>query len=207
MDSSERAGQSNEIEASSHQVEAGGSQDLVAPQQPTLPDDPVSRANLDDVGRRVEDLYRLFETRLQSDEAQARALQLLHDQLQDYKGNFIRQAISPVLKDLMFCLDFVTDEIERLGKNGDVQSALTANVKSFEYIKNMLTDVLFKYDVEPYRSEDEFFDRKSQQCLRTVATKVEADDKKIAIRGVIGYREGETILRKEQVTVYKYQRQ
>jgi molecular chaperone GrpE (heat shock protein) len=71
----------------------------------------------------------------------------------------------------------------------------------------MLTDVLFKYDVEPYRSEDEFFDRTSQQCLRTVATNVEADDKKIAIRGVTGYREGKTILRKEQVTVYKYQRQ
>ena len=207
MDSSEQASQSNEIETSSHEVEAGGLPDLVAPQQPTLPDEPVFRPNLDDVGRRVEDLYRLFETRLQSDEAQARALQLLHDQLQDYKGNFIRQAISPVLKDLMFCLDFVTDEIERLGKNGDVQSALTANVKSFEYIKNMLTDVLFKYDVEPYRSEDEFFDRKSQQCLRTIATSVEADDKKIAIRGVIGYREGEIILRKEQVTVYRYQPQ
>jgi molecular chaperone GrpE (heat shock protein) len=157
-----------------------------------------------DIGNRLEDLYQLFEARLQSDDVQAKALERLHDQLQDYKSNFIRQALLPVLKDLIFCLDFVTDEIERLGEKTDCQSALPVAAKSFEHVKHMLTDALFKYDVEPFRCEDEFFDRKTQQCLRTVPTNVEADDKKIAVRGVIGYRERETILRKEQVTVYKY---
>jgi molecular chaperone GrpE (heat shock protein) len=211
MNSSEAASQRNEIEASFHKEDVGGFQDLVDPQRQTLPDDPILAPGLEeifkkagDIGCRLNDLYQLFETRLQSDDVQARALQLLHDQLQDYKSSFIRRALLPVLKDLIFCLDFVTSELERMEKNGDGHSALPTAVKSFEHVKHILTDVLFKYDVEPYRSEDEFFDRKCQQCLGTVATNVEADDKKIAVRGVIGYREGETILRKEQVTVYKY---
>lgn len=212
MNSPEQTSQSNEIEASLHKEESAGFHDLVNTQRQTAPgDDVVLRPALEDIihktgdiGNRLEDLYQLFEARLQSDDVQAKALERLHDQLQDYKSNFIRQALLPVLKDLIFCLDFVTDEIERMGEKTDCQSALPAAAKSFEHIKHMLTDVLFKYDVEPYRCEDEFFDRKEQQCLRTVPTNVEADDKKIAVRGVIGYRERETILRKEQVTIYKY---
>jgi molecular chaperone GrpE (heat shock protein) len=211
MNSPEPASQ--EIEAGLQEVTAAGVQDSAHPEwQITHGDEAVLRPALEDIvkkagdiGNRLEDLYQLFETRLQSDDAQAKALQLLHDQLQDYKNNFIRQALWPVLKDLIFCLDFVTAEIERMTENTNGESVLPAAAKSFEHVKHMLTDVLFKYDVEPYRNEDDFFDRKTQQCLRTIATDVEADDKKIAVRGVIGYREGETILRKEQITVYKYQ--
>jgi molecular chaperone GrpE (heat shock protein) len=212
MNTPEQASQSNEIEASLHQGEAASFHDLVNPQGQTVPsDDAGLRPALEnivkktgDIGNRLEDLYQLFEARLQSDDVQAKALERLHDQLQDYKSNFIRQALLPVLKDLIFCIDFVTDEIERMREKTDCQSALLAAAKSFEHVKHMLTDALFKYDVEPYRCEDEFFDRKTQQCLRIVPTNFEADDKKIAVRGVIGYREQETILRKEQVTVYKY---
>jgi molecular chaperone GrpE (heat shock protein) len=68
----------------------------------------------------------------------------------------------------------------------------------------MVADVLSKYDVEPYRVPGPDFDRREQQCVRTVPTSVEADEKKIAAVGAVGFRLADQIVRKEQVTVYKY---
>ena len=68
----------------------------------------------------------------------------------------------------------------------------------------MVADVLAKYDVVPYRCPGPEFDRREQQCVRTVPTTVETEEKKIAVVGAIGFRLADLIVRKEQVTVYKY---
>jgi len=161
---------------------------------------------LDEVSRKVselagkqEDLNRLFESRLQSDEVQAKAVERLHDQIQDYKNNFIRKAIVSVLKDVIHCCDFVAGELEGISASGDACTA-----PSLEHLKQMLLDVLFKHDIEPFRCEEDGFDRKTQQCVRTVPTVILKDDKKIATRGVIGFRDKDTVVRKEQVAIYKY---
>jgi molecular chaperone GrpE (heat shock protein) len=78
--------------------------------------------------------------------------------------------------------------------------------QALAHLKQMVEDVLFKYDVEPYRGETDEFDRKVQQCVQTVPTTNEADDKKVAAVGHVGFKSAsaETVIRKEQVTVYKY---
>jgi molecular chaperone GrpE (heat shock protein) len=149
-----------------------------------------------------EELKSLFDSRLHSDEVQAKALERLHDQLQDYKSNFIRQALLPVLKDIIYCYDFAASAVP--GAELEAAAQADAQAKALAHLKQMLLDILFKYDVEPYRGEGEFFDRKTQQCVKTLPTDAEADDKKVAAPGVVGFRLGETIVRKEQVTLYKH---
>ena len=68
----------------------------------------------------------------------------------------------------------------------------------------MLLDVLSKYDIEPVRSDSPHFDRKSQQCVGTKETSDSTLDRTIAHRGLIGFTDGVRIVRREQVTVYKY---
>src|SRR5262249_13275852 len=75
--------------------------------------------------------------------------------------------------------------------------------RAFDHLRQMLADILAKYDVEPYRSPGPEFDRREQQCVRTVPTTNEADEKKIAVVGAVGFRMADHIIRKEQVTVYK----
>jgi molecular chaperone GrpE (heat shock protein) len=158
---------------------------------------------LQDLGSKQDELRALFEARIRSDEVQAKALERLHDQLHDYKANFIRQEMQPLLRDLIYCYDFAADEAERVGLDGPPPTPQEI-ARAFNHLKQMVADVLAKYDVEPYRTSGPDFDRREQQCVRTVPTAVEADEKKIAAVGAIGFRLAEQIIRKEQVTVYKY---
>jgi molecular chaperone GrpE (heat shock protein) len=158
---------------------------------------------LKDLSQRQSELSELFESKIRSDETQSKALEKLHDQLRDYKANFIRQEMMPLLRDLIYCYDFADDEAVRARKDATPQTS-EGTARTFDHLRQMVADVLAKYDVEPFRISGSEFDRREQQCVRTVPTGETADDKKVAAVGAIGFRLGEQIVRKEQVTVYKY---
>lgn len=149
-----------------------------------------------------QQLQALFDSRIHSDEVQGKSVERLSDELRDYKANFIRQQMQPLLKELIFCYDFVTNEVQRLRSPEPTGNA--DPLRSLDMLGQMLMDVLFKYDVEPYRGEGDQFDPKVQQCSRTVPTEVEEQDKKIASAGATGFQSPTGIIRREQVTVYKF---
>jgi molecular chaperone GrpE (heat shock protein) len=196
--------------ALAHRAETGSGQSAQSP-EPVVPaagTDPTAAlievaCGLQDLGAKQEELRTLFEARIRSDEVQAKALERLHDQLRDYKTNFIRQEMQPLLRDLIYCYDFAADEADRAGQEGNAPTPKEI-AHAFNHLKQMVADVLSKYDIEPYRASTTEFDRREQQCVRTVPTAVEADEKKIAAIGAIGFRSADQIVRKEQVTVYKY---
>jgi molecular chaperone GrpE (heat shock protein) len=158
---------------------------------------------LQDISAKQDELRELFESRIRSDEVQAKALERLHDQVREYKVNFVRQEMQPLLRDLIYCYDFAADEVERTNRGGPPPTA-EQSARAFDHLRQMVADVLAKYDVEPYRSPGPEFDRREQQCVRTVPTPVEANEKKVAAVGAVGFRLADLIVRKEQVTVYKY---
>lgn len=189
----------------------GESESDPAPQEEdfaVMPSPAVTKALVDiaiglqDLSAKQDGLRELFEARIRSDEVQAKALERLHDQVVEYKTNFVRQEMQPLLRDLIYCYDFAADEAERAGRSESATSQETS--RAFDHLRQMVADVLAKYDVEPYRSDGSDFDRREQQCVRTVPTIVEADEKKIAAVGAVGFRIADRIIRKEQVTVYKY---
>ncbi len=158
-------------------------------------------AALAELGARQEELTRLFESRIHSDEVQGRAVERLSDELRDYKTGFIQQQMLPLFKDIIFCHDFVTSELTRLRRaepdGGDLG-------KTLEMTGQMLLDLLFKYDIEPYRCEGGQFDPKYQQCTRTTPTETATQDKHIAEVGLTGFRSPTGVVRREQVGVWKY---
>jgi molecular chaperone GrpE (heat shock protein) len=156
-----------------------------------------------DLAAKQESLRELFESRIRSDEVQSKALERLSDQVREYKVNFIRQEMLPLLRDLIYCYDFAADEVER-AQRAVPPAAGQGTAQAFDHLRQMIADVLAKYDVVPYRSEGPEFDRREQQCVRTVPTAVELDEKKIAVVGAIGFKQADFIIRKEQVTVFKY---
>lgn len=160
---------------------------------------------LEEIAARQQELNRLFESRIRSDEVQAKTLERLHDELRQYKANFIRQEMLPLFKDVIFCHDFVVREIERQrSAPSTAGDAAAQGVKALEILSQMLLDLLFKYDIEPYRCEGDQFDAKRQQCARTVPTEAPDRDKFIAELGLSGFESPEGIIRREQVTVYKF---
>lgn len=159
-------------------------------------------ARLADMVQLQHELKALFESRIHSDEVQGKSVERLSDELRDYKANFIRQQMLPLLKELIFCYDFATGEAQRLRNPEPTGNA--DPLRSLDMLGQMLIDVLFKYDVEPYRCAGEQFDPKEQQCSRTVPTDIDTEDKKIAGTGATGFRSPTGIIRREQVTVYKF---
>ncbi len=158
---------------------------------------------LKDISARQEELGRLFDSRIHLDDVQAKAFEHLHDEMQGYKQNFVRQEMLPLLKDVIFSHDVVAKEVERI-REQESASAYRAAAKAVDVVGQMLLDILYKYDVEPYRSETEYYDPASQQCVGTEPTDAQGDDKRIAKVGLIGFRTPDSIVRREQVTVYKY---
>jgi molecular chaperone GrpE (heat shock protein) len=147
-------------------------------------------------------LQEQFAARIRSDEVQAKALETLHDDLKQYKANFVRQQMLPLLKEVIFCHDFVAAQVSRAA--GEAQGESSPAASALAATRQMLLDLLFKYDVEPYQGESEMFDPKIQQCARTVPTGRAEADKTIAGRTQTGFRSPDGIVRREQVTVYKF---
>lgn len=175
--------------------------DSVASARPRLEE--IER-ELKQVAARQEELQQIFESRISSDEFQSKALEKLHDQLEGYKANFVREEMKPLLRDLTFCYDFAAEELEGARASAGNGATPAGHARAFEHLLQMIADMLAKYDIEPFRGEGDGFDLKTQQCVRTVPTGIEANHKKIAAVGSVGFRSSDLILRKEQVTVYKY---
>lgn len=146
-------------------------------------------------------LRELFESRLRSDEVQNRSLDRLLDELRDYKANFVRQQWQPLLREVIDCHDFAAKESQRLSA---AESTAPEASASLGVLRQMLLDLLSRYDIEPYRHESELFDAKWQQCIKTVFSSNPEDDKRIAEQGVPGFRQGDQLVRREQVVVYKF---
>ena len=149
-----------------------------------------------------DQLNRLYETRIHSDEVQAKALGRLHDELSDYKAGFVRQAILPILKDIIFCHDVIAKELAR--STDDDPTVSEGENRTLALVAQMLLDILFKHDVEPYRCDATEFDRKLQHCVTTVSTDDPEQDRHVAEIGLTGFRSPEAILRREQVSVYRF---
>src|SRR5262249_55190677 len=119
-----------------------------------------------------------------------------------YKSNFVRQQLLPLLKEVIFCHDFLTAQIERLA--AVTEDAGASASRALAAAQQMLADLMFKYDVEPFRADGEQFDPKWQQCTQTIPTDRSEADKTLASRGLTGFRSPEGVVRREQVTVYKF---
>lgn len=151
-------------------------------------------------------LREQFDARMRSDEVQNRALDRLLDELRDYKSNFVRQQQQPLLREIIDCYDFATRESLRLSNpapDGEAGTG-TTGAASLGVLSQMLIDLLSRYDIEPYRHDGPQFDGKWQQCVKTVPCDALERDKQVAETGAIGFRQGDLIIRREQVVVYKY---
>ncbi|MBV8309851.1 MAG: nucleotide exchange factor GrpE [Planctomycetaceae bacterium] len=159
--------------------------------------------SIEQLQARQDELRELFESRIRCDEVQVKALEHLHDQLREYKANFVRQEMQPLLRDLIYCYDTAAQEVERARASTAPIAAEDATA-ALDHVRQMIADVLAKYDMESYRVPGPAFDRREQQCVGVIDTDDVSADKQVATLGAVGFRTRDVIIRKEQVTVFKY---
>jgi molecular chaperone GrpE (heat shock protein) len=161
-------------------------------------------ARLDALAGEQAALRELFHARLRNDEVQNRSLDRLLAELGDYKADFIRRRMLPLLREVIDCHDLAHREARRLSASAVSPPEAESTRKSLEVLAQMLRDLLARHDVEAYESDGTDFDPKTQQCTRTVPTHDPALDKRIAENIVPGFRTEGALVRRELVAVYRY---
>jgi molecular chaperone GrpE (heat shock protein) len=159
---------------------------------------------LDELSSEQASLRELFHARLRNDEVQNRSLDRLLTELSDYKADFVRRRMLPLLREVIDCHDLAHRESRRLRTANGASPETEGARKSLEVVAQMLRDLLARHDVESYESEGPEFDPKSQQCTRTVPTEDRELDKRVAESIVPGFRSEGMLVRRELVAVYRH---
>ncbi|MDO8607891.1 MAG: nucleotide exchange factor GrpE [Phaeospirillum sp.] len=148
-------------------------------------------------------LLAVFNEKLLHDAGKDRQIEVLHAELQQYKSDAIGKLMRPLYlrvtrmhNDLARIIDSVVLTPEPLSTE-----KAAAILSSFQ---GDIEDALADHGVTPYREPSSMFDPRRQTAIETVSTDDPDLKGAIAERVRPGFEQGDVILEKERVKVFKY---
>ncbi|MBN2695625.1 nucleotide exchange factor GrpE [bacterium] len=147
----------------------------------------------------VDKLLGAFESKIKYDQHKETIIDRLHSELQQFKSDFYRKLLQPIILDLIFFAD-------QLDKNIPFLKDKSAE-EIFKYLSDIpseIRDILYRQGVESYQIESDIFNPTQQKIAKTEITNDSTLDKKISQRRSFGYNwEGRTI-KPETVDIFVY---
>lgn len=141
----------------------------------------------------------LRDQRTQGD-AKDVAFRAMHDELQQYKDDFMLQVEKPLLLDLLLFYDSLNWFQESLVKQDMSPDVLEEN---FQYLIDELLELLYRRNVTPMQSSERF-DRTKHKAVQVVKTDIKDHHELITQVMKRGFTRGETTLRAEEVIVARH---
>jgi molecular chaperone GrpE len=188
-----------------------GSAQLESDQQPTNDTSVVCEQNIISIQETVSTIVQMlsglstdFETKIKYDDSKERTINLLHQELQDYRNDLNFQHLRPLMLELMSLYDdmsLIANKDRTEGQSIEIVSTSSPIIGFMQDIEDMLN----RHGFEIYQTDSSVFDRTLQNAQKTVNTDNPNLDRHIVNRGRKGLRYGERIMRPEAVTVYRYQ--
>ncbi len=151
-----------------------------------------------------ERLLGAFQDKLAYDKTKDEQVARLHKELQDYKRDLVARTADPLVNGLVRLHDDLGKTAEALRENQTraQDSALPERICSG--FQEDIEILLENSGVTCYHEENESFDPRRQQALRTVATDQNQKHGLVAERVRPGFERGDKLIRKEKVAVFKY---
>jgi len=143
-----------------------------------------------------------FDTKLKYDAQKEESVARLHRELQEYKDDLLAKITRPLINDLITLYDNITKTCEYHRERID-DLKQEDYVKSLEFFKQYVIDILEKHDVFQFQSPSIDFDPKTQQALEVLRTDDADQAKKIGKRLRVGFRYLDRIVRPEGVAVFR----
>jgi molecular chaperone GrpE (heat shock protein) len=156
-----------------------------------------------EVQEKLEELLKLFRSRIERDDVQGRAFDQLYEEMRQYKEDFLYQAEKPFLLDLLLFYDSLSWFQQALGRK-DV--SLENISDSFQYLMDEFLELLYRRDVVPCEGSDKF-DVKTQKAVRVIPSENGEEDGQIQSVLKRGFVRGNRLLRPEEVVVYRNSRE
>jgi molecular chaperone GrpE len=158
------------------------------------------------LGELVQSVIELkadFEAKIKYDQSKECTINLLHQELQDYRNDLNLTYLRPLAMDFLALYDSISKVVERFQVN--VSHIESENfVGELEEFLQDLEDSLSRHGFEVYKADTEQVDRSLQHVQKTLSTSNPDLDRRVAARLRKGLRYGERILRPEGISAYCY---
>ncbi len=127
----------------------------------------------------------------------------LYEQTRDYKEDFLRKAMRPIFLDLIILYDMLRGIMDSY--EGQPEVDVPNLINNFQALRSELLGVLERLGVEKMVNISDTFDPRMQQALQREFTDDPEKEKKVGAHLKDGFLLDGRPLRKEVVTVLRYQ--
>jgi molecular chaperone GrpE (heat shock protein) len=129
----------------------------------------------------------------------------LYEEMRQYKDNFLLSAQRPLLNEIMMLYDSVNKlkKIYETSETIDIKSLLG----NLEGLTVEAEEILARREILPIYESSEKLNKDNQKAIKTVPTDNPDEDMLIIEHNKTGFTLGESIFRREEVTVKKYKPQ
>ncbi len=157
---------------------------------------------IDRIEKGVKALMESFEGKLKHDAHKNQIIDKLHEDLQEYKSDFLKKFVQSIIMDIIQ----VIDDLRKLARHYEEQGLGEADARKLldilKGIPSELEDLFFRQGVMPFTCDGNAFDPSRQRVLKTLITTDRDKDKTIAESIRPGYEWDGTVIRPEIVAAY-----
>ncbi|MBO3459022.1 nucleotide exchange factor GrpE [Aetokthonos hydrillicola Thurmond2011] len=161
------------------------------------------RQMLSGVSVLVSRLQTDFDAKIKYDDSKERTINLLHQELQDYRNDLNFQHLRPLVMELVSLYDDMSAIASKYGSLCQSQELNCVAGEISAFVQD-IEDMVTRHGFEIYQTDSDIFDRTWQNAQKTEKTDNPDLDRHIASRVRKGLRYGERVVRPEIVTVYRY---
>lgn len=155
-----------------------------------------------EVATGVADLLRELRERLALDRFKEEQIARLHEELQGYKADLVRETARQVLRGVIRLHDDLGKTAAALRQKPVEELTPERMLRQLADLLEDIEILLGQHGVEPYEADGDAFDPHRQTALRTIVTDDPESVGRVAARLRPGFAEGDTLLQKQRVAVY-----
>ena len=139
-----------------------------------------------------------MDNKVLMDDIRDKTISTLSSELKVLRDNQLFRAMKPLINGVIDVTDDMVEVIQTLQEGENAHKLLG-------YFHTMLHDVLGIVDISPFRSENTPYDTAKHSIVGIRPTSDPTLDKVIALSKLSGYLHNADVMRKEKVTVFKYE--
>ncbi len=152
-------------------------------------------------------LHEEFQNKLKLDAHKNKIIDNLHQDLQDYKDDFLKKYLKSIIMDVIQIIDNIRKLAAHYSSRELVANDLPKLLRLLESIPSDLEDLFYRHGVKPFSCEGNIFDPTRQRVLKTLKTPDASKDKTVAESLRPGYEWDGKVIRPEMVAACIYEDQ
>lgn len=160
---------------------------------------------LDAIAERQEKLSELVDDKFRFDEVRDNTIDRLHKEVQDHRDDMLAKVMLPVLRDLIRLNDHLLKFVDAWRKKPEEKRDWERLLDNMATFGDDIVDILDRYGLTAFTEDGDIFNPRRQRAIAIRSTQDPDADKTIAERLRPGFQWGESLIRNEEVVIYKYQ--